>query len=135
MKGQAKVHTMRIYTSGTLDENGKKVPDFSFKYALSLVWEQCASNAEYRTAAISAQQMVRKDAEQQNDDGSRKLMDSQLQTAANKIGFVDVDPNTPFQRGKTDMEKAADLFAKLTVEESAAVIKADKDRRKAEVAA
>ncbi len=133
MKGQAKVHTMRIYTSGTLDADGKKVADRTFKYSLSKVWEEADIN-NIRTANISAQQVLRKYAETQNEDGSYKHSDSQCANFANSITFASVAPGA-LQRGKTDMEKAADLFAKLTVEESVAVIKADKERRKVEVAA
>ncbi len=133
MKGQAKVHTMRIYTSGTLDEDGKKVADRTFKYTLSKVWEKADVN-NIRTANISAQQVLRKYAEEQNEDGTFKYTDSACVTFANSITFASVAPGE-LQRGKTDMEKAADFFAKLTVEESAAVIKADKERRKEEVAA
>ncbi len=133
MNGQAKVHTMRIYTSGTLDKEGKKVADRTFKYSFSKVWEEADIN-NIRTANISAQQVLRKYAEKQNEDGSYKHTDSQCATFANSITFASVAPGE-LQRGKTDMEKAADLFAKLTPEESAAVIKADKERRKAEVAA
>ncbi len=133
MNGQAKVHTMRIYTSGILDEEGKKVADRTFKYSLSKVWEEADIN-NIRTANISAQQVLRKYAEEQNENGTYKHSDSACVTFANSITFASVAPGE-LQRGKTDMEKAADLFAKLTVEESAAVIKTDKERRKMEVAA
>ena len=124
---------MRVYTSGTLDEEGKKVADRTFKYTLSKVWEEADIN-NIRTANISAQQVLRKYAEEQKEDGTFKHTDSQCSTFANSITFASVAPGE-LQRGKTDMEKAADLFAKLTPEESAAVIKADRERRKAEVAA
>ncbi|KKM80934.1 hypothetical protein LCGC14_1334850 [marine sediment metagenome] len=134
MKGQAKVHTMRVYTSGTIDsETLKKVADRTFKYTLSKVWEE-ANIDNIRTANIAAQAQLAKYAKEQNEDGTFKYTDSQCITFANSITFASVAPGE-LQRGKTDMEKAADLFARLTVEESAAVIKADKERRKAEVAA
>ena len=133
MNGQAKVHTMRVYTSGTLDVDGKKVADRTFKYTLAKVWEG-ATLESIRTANISAQQVLRKYVEEQNTDGTWKFTDSQCVTFANSITFASVAPGE-LQRGKTDMEKAADLFAKLSPEESATVIKADKDRRKAEVVA
>ena len=133
MNGQAKVHTMRIYTSGTLDADGKKVADRTFKYTLAKVWEG-ATLADIRTANISAQQVLRKYAEEQTEDGKDKHTESACVTFANSITFESVAPGE-LQRGKTDMEKAADLFAKLSPEESAAVIKADKERRKVEVAA
>ncbi len=133
MEGQAKVHTMRIFTSGTLDADGKKVADRTFKYSLSKVWEEADIN-NIRTANISAQQVLRKYAEAQNEDGSYKHTDSECITYANTITFASVAPGE-LQRGKTDMEKAAELFAKLTPEESAMVIKADKERRKETVAA
>ncbi len=134
MEGQAKVMTMRVYTSGTVDpETLKKVADRTFKYTLSKVWEE-ANIDNIRTANIAAQARLAKYAKEQNDDGTFKHSDSACATFANAITFASVAPGA-LQRGKTDMEKAADFFAKLTVEESAAVIKADRERRKAEVAA
>ena len=118
MKGQAKTHTMRLYTSGTVDkETGKKIADFSFRYSLSKVWEGCTTNAEYRTAAINAQQQLRKLAEVQTDDGERTHSDSHLSTVANAITFQSVDPNTDFKRGKTDVERFLDIHNRMTPEE------------------
>ncbi len=134
MEGQAKVMTMRVYTSGTVDpETLKKAADRTFKYTLSKVWEG-ANIDNMRTANIAAQAQLAKYAKAQNEDGTFKHTDSQCVTFANGITFASVAPGA-LKRGKTDMEKAADLFAKLTVEESAAVIKADKERRKVKVAA
>lgn len=118
MNGQAKTHTMRIFTSGQTDsETGKKVADFSFKYTLAKVWEGAASTGLYRTAAISAQQTLRKEAEKVNNDGARSLTDSQLATFANAITYESVNPDSDFKRGKTDVEKYLELHAKMTVEE------------------
>ena len=132
MEGQAKVHTMRIYTSGTLDKEDKKVADRTFKYSFSKVWEEANIN-NIRTANISAQQMLRKYAEEQNDDGTWKHSESQCATFANAITFESVAPGA-LQRGKTDVERAAETLAKLSTEELAQVVKVDKERRK-EVAA
>ncbi len=133
MEGQAKTHTMRIYVSGTIDpETLKKVADRTFKYTFPKVWEG-ANIDNIRTANIAAQAQLAKYAKEQNEDGTFKHTDAACATFANAITFASVAPGA-LQRGKTDMEKAADLFAKLTVEESAAVIKADKERRKVEVA-
>ena len=134
MNGQAKVHTMRVYTSGTIDpETLKKVADRTFKYTFSRIWEG-ANIDNIRTANIAAQAQLAKYAKEQNEDGTFKHTDSQCVIFANAITFASVAPGE-LQRGKTDMEKVAELFSKLTPEESAEVVKADKERRKAEVAA
>lgn len=120
MKGQAKTHTMRIFISGQTDkETGKKVADFTFRYTIPKVWEGATSAGLYRTAAISAQQTLRKEAEKTNKDGSRSLSDSELVTFANSITYSSVDPDTDFKRGKTDVEKYLDLHNKMSPEEQA----------------
>ena len=136
MNGQAKTHTMRIFTSGTTDkETGKKVADFSFKYTIPKVWEGATSAGLYRTAAISAQQTLRKEAEKQNEDGSRTLSDSQLVTFANSITYSSVDPDTDFKRGKTDVERYLDLHNKMSAEERTEAGKLIKAQDKAAAAA
>ncbi len=132
MDKQAKQHTMRIYTSGTVDKDGKKIPDFTFKYTLSKVWEGCATAGLYRTACISAQQILRKQAEEVDEKtGERTHNDSALVTFANAITYASVDPDADFQRGKTLEEKVLALYTIGTVEEQADIRKVLVERYKA----
>ena len=128
MEGQAKVMTMRVYTSGTVDpETLKKVADRTFKYTLSKVWEG-ANIDNMRTANIAAQAQLAKYAKAQNEDGTFKHTDSACVTFANAITFASVAPGA-LKRGKTDMEKAVDQLGKLTSEELAQAVKMDKENR------
>ncbi len=133
MEGQAKELTMRAYITGTKNTEGSKVADRVFKYRLDAVQELAQSNDQLRTLTIAGQQKLRQAAHAIDvDTGAYTFTEVELIDFASRVSPT---VNAPLQRGKTDMEKAADLFAKLSPEESAEVVKADKERRKAEVAA